>query len=82
MPGDPNLAPEEWLAQSHGLLAVRMHRGRTDRGGSVSSAGPGMRTGDAALRVGAILPQLLEGAVLQDVDVIDLQPDLGRDLVG
>ena len=43
----------------------------------MSSAGPGWRTGDAALRVGAILPQLFEGAVLQDVDVIDRQPGLG-----
>ena len=58
-----------------------MHRGRTDHGGSVSSAGPGWRTGDAALRAGAVLPQLLERTVLQDVDVIDLQPGLGRDLL-
>jgi hypothetical protein len=58
-----------------------MHRGGTDHGGSVSSAGPGWRTGDAALRVGAILPQHLESTVLQDVDVTDLQPGLGRDLV-
>ena len=43
MPSDPNLAPEESLARSHGLLTVRMHRGRTDHGGSVSSAGPGWR---------------------------------------
>ena len=36
---------------------------------------------DAALCVGAILPQLLESTVLQDVDVTDRQPGLGRDLV-
>ena len=59
-----------------------MQRGRTDHGGSVSSAGREWRTGDAALFLGAILPQLLESAVLQDVDVIDRQPGLGRDLVG
>ena len=35
-----------------------------------------------ALLLAAILPQLLESTVLQDVDVIDLQPGLGRDLVG
>ena len=80
MPSDPNLAPEEWLARSCSPM-IRMHRGRTDHGGSVSSAGPGWRTGDAALRVGAVLPQLLESAVLQDVDVTDRQPGLGRDLV-
>ena len=34
-----------------------------------------------ALFAGAILPQLLEGAVLQDVDVTNLQPGLGRDFV-
>jgi hypothetical protein len=34
------------------------------------------------LLVGAILPQLLESTVLQDVDVTNLQPGLGRDLVG
>ena len=50
-------------------------------GGCVSSSGPARRTGDAALFLGAILPQLLESTVLQDVDVIDLQPGLGRDLV-
>ena len=57
-----------------------MHTGRTDHGGSVSSAGPLRRTGDAALFLGAVLPQLLESTVLQHVDVIDLQPGLGRDL--
>ena len=80
MPSDPNLAPEEWLARSYSLM-IRMHRGRTDHGGSVSSSRPGMRTDDAALFLGAILPQLLQSTVLQDVDVIDRQPGLGRDLV-
>ena len=47
---------------------------RTDHGGCVSSAGPGWRTGDAVHRVAAILPQLLEGAVLQNVDGA-AQPD-------
>ena len=42
----------------------------------------GEGTGDAALFAGAILPQLLESTVLQDVDVTDLQPGLGRDLLG
>jgi len=58
-----------------------MHRGRTGHGESVSSARPARRTGDAALFLSAILPQLLEPTVLQDVDVIDRQPGLGRDLV-
>ena len=40
------------------------------------------RLDKGALCVGAVRPQLLEDAVLQDVDVIDRQPDLGRDLVG
>ena len=34
-----------------------------------------------ALFASAILPQLFEGVVLQDVDVTDRQPGLGRDLV-
>ena len=45
---------------------------------------PPGRDGEPATRryaLGAILPQLLEGAMLQDVDVTDLQPGLGRDLV-
>jgi hypothetical protein len=41
-----------------------------------------MRTGDAALFLSAVLPQLLESTMLQDVDVIDHQPGLGCDLVG
>ena len=40
----------------------------------------GNETGDAALCGGAILPQLLDGTVLQDVDVTDRQPGFGRDL--
>ena len=58
-----------------------MHRGRTDHGEIVSSAGPARRTGDAALFLSAILPQLLESTVLQGVNVTDRQPGLGRDLV-
>ena len=57
-----------------------MHRGRTDHGGCVASAGPARKTGNAALFAGAILPQLLDPTVLQNVDVIDRQPGLGRDL--
>ena len=52
-----------------------MHRGRTDRGGSVSSAGREWRTGDAALRVGAVLPQLVESEVLQNVDCAGQRAD-------
>ena len=47
----------------------------------MSSSGPARKTGNAALFAGAILPQLLESTVLQDVDVTDRQPGLGRDLV-
>ena len=42
---------------------------------------PVARTGGAALIFSAILPQLFESTVLQDVDVTDLQPGLGHDLV-
>ena len=68
------------LLNDHPALPGPPAQGRTDHGGCVSSAGPACRTGDAALLVGAILPQLLESTVLQDVDVTDLQPGLGRDL--
>ena len=44
-------------------------------------ARPLPRPGGAALRIDAVLPQLLESTVLQDVDVTDRQPGLGRDLI-
>ena len=78
----------EWLA-ALGFTPPLYHNHRpcqTPKSGPrplrASAVQPDCSFSPRALCVGAILPQLLEGAVLQDVDVIDLQPGLGRDLVG